>query len=77
MMARKLDRDNSVIAFEPDRSNFEILKVNVHLNGIGNVIPYNLGLWLEEGELPLFADPKNPVLKSVLTLKPTQELHDK
>jgi FkbM family methyltransferase len=75
MMARKLDRDSTVLAFEPDRSNFEILKVNVHLNGTDNVILHNLGLWLEEGELPLFADPKNPVLKSSLTLKPTQKLH--
>ena len=75
MMARKLDRDSSVIAFEPDRSNFEILKVNVHLNGIGNVRLHKLGLWREEGELPLFADPKNPAVKSRLTLKPTQTLN--
>lgn len=71
MMARKLDRDSSVIAFEPDPSNFESLKVNVHLNGIGNVSLHNLGLWFERGELPLFADPKNPEELSRLTFKPT------
>jgi len=74
-MARKLDRDSRVIAFEPDRSNFEILKVYVHLNGINNVILHNLWLWREEGKLPLFADPKNPVVKSRLTLKQMQTLH--
>ena len=74
MMARKLDRDSTVIAFEPDRSNFETMEVNVHLNGIGNVILHNLGLWFEEGELPLFANPKNPLMKAHLTLKPTQKL---
>jgi len=66
-MARKLDRDSRVIAFEPDRSNFEILKVYVHLNGMNNVILHNLWLWREEGKLPLFADPKNPVVNQAYT----------
>ncbi len=34
-----------VIAFEPDEANYKLLKKNIRLNGIKNVILINKGLW--------------------------------
>ncbi len=40
-----------VIAFEPDKNNYDILLKNIYLNDLRNVIPLNRGLWSESTTL--------------------------
>ena len=42
-----------VHAFEPNPGSINILRQNIRVNNLGCVQNYNLGVWKEEGEIPL------------------------
>lgn len=44
-----------VAAIEPHPENFRVLKQNIKLNDLKNVVPYNLAAWNEECTLTFFA----------------------
>jgi FkbM family methyltransferase len=52
-MAKKVGENGRVVAFEPEKSNFEKLMLNINLNGLRNVISLQtaLGHIFEEGML--------------------------
>jgi FkbM family methyltransferase len=54
--ARKVGKTGKVIAFEPDPENFEILKNNVALSGLNNVILVERGLFNKNTEVDLSSD---------------------
>ncbi len=45
--------DGRVIAFEPNPGSINILRQNIRINNLGCVHTHNLGVWKEEGEIPL------------------------
>lgn len=49
--AKVVGERGKVIAFEPDKTNYEILIKNIYLNELNNVIPLNKGLWSESTAL--------------------------
>jgi len=51
LAAKKLNNTGKVIAIEPDDNNFEILKENIKINELTNVIPVKKGLWKENTTL--------------------------
>lgn len=52
--ARKME--GRVIAIEPEPKNFEILKKNIKLNGLKNVIALNKGCFSKRGKLTFYLD---------------------
>jgi FkbM family methyltransferase len=44
-----------VVAMEPSPENFRVLKQNIKLNDLKNVVPYNLAAWNEDCTLTFFA----------------------
>lgn len=45
--------DGAVHAFEPNPGSINILRQNIRINNLGCVHTHNLGVWKEEGEIPL------------------------
>lgn len=45
--------DGVVHAFEPNPGSINILRQNIRINNLGCVHTHNLGVWKEEGEIPL------------------------
>jgi FkbM family methyltransferase len=43
--------DSTVIAFEPDNNNFELLKKNIDSNNFGNVELYKKAVWIKDGTI--------------------------
>lgn len=46
-----------VISIEPEPESFEVLKKNIELNKLANVIALNIACWNEERELDLYTAP--------------------
>lgn len=53
-VARQLGERGKVISIEPEPAIFNILKANVQLNRLTNVIPFNSACWKDNLDLPLF-----------------------
>lgn len=49
-----------LLAFEPDKENFKLLKVNLILNDVEDVIAENYGLGDKESEMTFYRDKENP-----------------
>jgi len=43
-LSKLISPSNTIWAFEPDRSNYQKLVYNIQLNGISNILPFNVGL---------------------------------
>jgi len=56
IMGKKLKDKGKVIAIEPEKKNFEILKKNVELNGLDNVILINAACFSKEKKLKFYLD---------------------
>jgi len=54
IMARKLKRARMVLAFEPHPVNFKYLLVNLRLNGLSNVLPFNMACYSSDRCLDLY-----------------------
>ena len=52
----QLKGNGTVIAIEPEAKNFEILKRNISLNKLGNVIPIKKGCFSKKGILNFYLD---------------------
>lgn len=52
--AKQIGKRGKVIAFEPDSYNLSLLKRNLLLNNIKNVIIVNKGLYSADGKLPFY-----------------------
>jgi FkbM family methyltransferase len=55
--AQFIGEKGRVIAFEPDRHNYDKLLKNIELNSLNNVTVINKGLWSEEGQMEIFEHP--------------------
>lgn len=53
-MARRVGNEGIVVAIEPHPTNYCVLKKNIRLNALRNVVALNLAAWFANGELPLF-----------------------
>jgi FkbM family methyltransferase len=53
-MARKLKGQGMVLAFEPHPVNFKYLLVNLRLNELSNVLPFNMACYSNDGCLDLY-----------------------
>ena len=51
LAAKLVGEEGKVIAFEPDRENFENLQKNIQLNNLRNVIVIPKGMWNQNGML--------------------------
>jgi FkbM family methyltransferase len=49
-----------IIAFEPDPINYAFLVLNLEINKINNVIPFNLALWNDNKFVKVFHNRSNP-----------------
>lgn len=47
---------SKIIAFEPDKQSFELLKINVEFNNLGDVTLYNMAVGDFEGETTMYGD---------------------
>jgi len=54
IMAKKLEGTGTVLAFEPHPINFKLLLVNLHLNKIYNVLPFNMACYSSNGYTDLY-----------------------
>lgn len=70
MVGRRLKNKGKVIAIEPMPENFEILKKNIKLNNLRNVIPVKCALGNEEGEGFLYLETKGKGAHSLLSNSP-------
>ena len=52
-LAKIVGPEGSVIAFEPDPTNYERLIKNINLNKLDNVTPINSALWNKSGKMSL------------------------
>lgn len=43
--------DSTVVAFEPDNNNFELLKKNIELNNLKNVELHKKAVWIKDGNI--------------------------
>lgn len=59
LAARKVGTDGCVYAFEPDPTNFSLLKQNVELNGYGNVVLVNKAVGETSEDLKLYLSDVN------------------
>ena len=48
--------DSTVIAFEPDENNFQLLKKNVKLNNLRNVELHKMAVWVKDGNISFEAN---------------------
>jgi len=53
--AKAVGSEGFVVSVEPHPVNYQILRRNIDLNGLKNVIAFNLAAWNKDGELKLFA----------------------
>ncbi len=59
-----------VLSFEPNPVNFEILKINLSINGIQNVEPFNIAVGAENGEVDIDISSSNSyVLRNTVSVK--------
>lgn len=65
--AKIIGNSGKIIAFEPDKPNFDKLAYNIKLNNLDNVIVINKGLWNENKELEF--DSQNNAGSSVVLSK--------
>ena len=59
LLADKVGKNGKVYAFEPDKTNFEILVKNIKENNLENVVAINAAVGKEEGELKLHKSEEN------------------
>jgi len=59
LLADKVGNSGKVYAFEPDKTNFEILKKNIEVNRLGNVILINAAVGSNDGEKILYKSKEN------------------
>lgn len=59
ILARLVGNGGKVYAFEPDPSNFALLKKNVAINQYKNVVLINKAVSDKEGDIPLYLDNQN------------------
>lgn len=67
LAARQLGTEGKVYAFEPAVENFEILKTNIKLNQLTNVIPVNKAASDKRGTVPFFIEKSNDVQGSLFS----------
>jgi FkbM family methyltransferase len=53
LSGRLLKNSGTVVALEADPANFALLKKNITLNNLNNVVAFNLGCWSSDGKLIL------------------------
>lgn len=51
--SKKAGKTGKVLSFEPDENHFKMLKDNIKLNKLVNVIPLKMGIWSEDAVLNL------------------------
>ena len=71
--SRIVGKEGLVVAFEPDPTNFALLKRNVQANGCENVRLEQKALSNERGTLTLFRHESNKGMHSLLTLNQTED----
>jgi FkbM family methyltransferase len=59
LLADKIGKIGKVYAFEPDKTNFEILKKNIEVNDLKNVVAINAAVGKTEGKLKLHKSEEN------------------
>jgi FkbM family methyltransferase len=59
LLADKVGKNGKVYAFEPDKTNFEILVKNIKENNLKNVVPVNAAVGRKEGKLKLHKSKDN------------------
>ncbi len=59
LLADKIGKSGKVYAFEPDKTNFEILKKNIEVNDLKNVVAINAAVGKTEGKLKLHRSEEN------------------
>lgn len=52
--AKEVGNEGKVIAIEPEENNLKLLKRNVEINGLKNVIIVQKGIWSEKDEMRLY-----------------------
>ena len=83
LFSKLVGKKGKVIAFEPEPSNFKLLKENIEINNCKNVVPFNVALSDSKGKKELYFNPenrggcslKNKNLKNVLKVR-TMPLDD-
>ncbi len=64
---KKIDANVDILAFEPEESNYRLLRANLLLNGLdGRAVAENYGLSQESGRKTIYVNPRNPGGNSVV-----------
>lgn len=56
-VANKLGKNGTVVAIEPEPENYGMLKKNIAINKLDNVLPLNLACYSKQARLPLRVEP--------------------
>jgi len=59
LLADKVGKNGKVYAFEPDKTNFQILVKNIKENNLKNVVAINAAVGSKEGKLKLYKSEEN------------------
>lgn len=65
-----------VIAFEPDRSTYEILKKNIEANNLKHVEAHHAALYDEKGTVSFYTDAENPSSLNMSLVSGAQKIAD-
>ena len=49
-------KKGKIIALEPSKETYKILKKNIEINNFKNIISQNIGIWKKTDEIPLYID---------------------
>ena len=57
---KRLYPEATIVAFEPDRNTFELLRKNVEVNRFTNILTHNVALFDREEVIDFYTDPDHP-----------------
>jgi FkbM family methyltransferase len=60
-----------IVAIEAIPSNYDIMKKNIELNNLNNIIPINIAIWKNKGNISMNVDEdqKNSIAKNIINTK--------
>ena len=67
--SKNLNKDSTIIGFEPIFENYKIANKNIEINGFKNIKIYNYGVYNKSGKCEIFINKSNPAGHSLFEKK--------
>lgn len=66
LLSQLVGSGGRVFAFEPEPDSFSLLKSNIELRELGNVVAENMGIFHKTGQMPIYSDRLNRGANSMI-----------